>query len=648
MDPTAPPSHRAQPVCTAWGVPWPSDDELRADAETAWAVEVGLIDPDVRGAGAIGDEPWALVDPAPPENGSPLTQTRSENAAPSPGEPVPAEAGPEALLRELEHQARARQRATAEEYRLIRLVLEQSATDPVPWVGSDPTLDMAWTDSRGRTTAAVRRDRRDMAERAAVAEIATRLLLSEQTVRIRAAHADVLQTRCPDVWAAFAEGRISERHAVDSARLATSLPEADASTTAASIASSDESGFGSGEDPSAPDDLVAGGPAGSTEAVPSADSPFEEHESWRAFDEGALDRALRLPPARFAVAARSLRERVHSESLEARHQRATRDRGVWLTAELDGMATLSALLPADRASAAMARVDRAARHLRVAPDEERTLAQLRADVFADFLTTPPASAATSASESHASVTGGSVTGGPVSGGSATCTSAGGGRAAGGPETCVSVAGGASAGSSAGGGAATGGPEAGGMSSCGSVAGGSPARASGAGASPIPATPASTRRAAVVITVPALTLLGAGAEPAVLDGYGPIDLDTARRLAGEATSWVRVLTHPLTDVPLALDRTTYRVPTALRRWLGVTSPTCTFPGCGRSARDYDLDHLSAWIDGGRTDDDNLAPECRHHHRLRHESRWHPSRDPDTGDLRWTSPLGAQIAEDPPPF
>lgn len=593
MDLTAPPSHRPQPVCTAWGVPWPSDEVLRSDAETAWAFEVGLIDPDVRGAGAIADDLWALVDPAPPENGRSLTQTRSEDAAPSPGEPVPVEVGPEALLRELEHQARLRQRATAEEYRLILLVLEQSATDPVPWVGPDPTLDMAWTDSRGRTTAVVRRDRRDMAERAAVAEIATRLRLSEQTVRIRAAHADVLQTRCPDVWTAFAEGRISERHAVDSARLATSLPAAEVFTTAMPTASPDESGLSSGDVPSAGDDLVTGGPTGSTESTPSSDPLSDEHESWRAFDEGALDRALRLPPARFAVAARSLRERVHSESLEARHRRATRDRGVWLTAELDGMATLSALLPADRASDAMARVDRAARHLRIAPDEKRTLAQLRADVFAGFLTTPPASGATSASETHASVTGGPVTGGSTAGGSST-------------------------------------------------------RASGIGASPIPATPASTRRAAVVITVPALTLLGAGAEPAVLDGYGPIDLDTARRLAGEAISWVRVLTHPLTGVPLALDRTTYRVPTALRRWLGVTSPTCTFPGCGRSARDCDLDHLSAWIDGGRTDDNNLAPECRHHHRLRHESRWHPSRDPDTGDLRWTSPLGAQIAEDPPPF
>lgn len=112
--------------------------------------------------------------------------------------------------------------------------------------------------------------------------------------------------------------------------------------------------------------------------------------------------------------------------------------------------------------------------------------------------------------------------------------------------------------------------------------------------------------------------------------------------------MRVLTNPLTGAALALDRSTYRVPTALRRWLGVTSPVCVFPGCGRPARDCDLDHLIAWSEGGVTDDDNLAPECRHHHRLRHETRWHPSRAPDTGEVRWMSPLGAEIEEDPPPF
>jgi len=622
-----------------------------------WAIERGLDDPDPFSdpiSGAIGSADLAGEVGVAPE----LTPTE--------------------LLEQLTQQVRERHRATAAEYRLIGLLLRAAAADPVPWVGPDPTLDVEWSDSRRRTVAAVRRDRRDMAERAVVAEIATRLRLSEQTVRTRAAHAEMLQSRCPEVWTAFADGLLSERHAVESARLATSLPdEAPAESTV-------------GCDDPVPDaeqsEVLAEGLLAGVTSVPepsanaSDDRPSapEAHESWRAFDEGALDRALRLPPARFTVAARALRERVHSESLEARHRRAARDRGVWLTPELDGMATLTALLPADRAHAALTCVDRIARHLRVAPDEERTLAQLRADAVADLLISgAPTSVGAFAGEALFT---------PSAPASAAAPAVAGTRAAAhsGPAEGVAPAAGAwsiegvapAGGSRSGSGAPTG---AGARSASGArptggapPAAGAPPSASGpvvAGAHSVDdgyapgevggglarETPPSTssaarpdRRPTVVVTVPALTLLGAGTEPATLDEYGPIDLDTARRLAGEASSWVRVLTHPLTGAPLALDRSTYRVPTALRRWLGVTSPTCVFPGCARPARDCDLDHLTAWSDGGATDDDNLAPECRHHHRLRHESRWAPSRAPDTGEMRWTSPLGAEIAEDPPPF
>jgi hypothetical protein len=150
-----------------------------------------------------------------------------------------------------------------------------------------------------------------------------------------------------------------------------------------------------------------------------------------------------------------------------------------------------------------------------------------------------------------------------------------------------------------------------------------------------------------VTIPALALLGHGTQSATLDGYGPIDLDTARRLADEATSWVRLLSDPIDGTPLALDRKTYRVSVALRRWLGVTSPTCVFPGCGRAAADCDIDHRDAWAEGGTTDHDNLDPTCRHHHRLKHESGWMPASTPDAG-LTWTSPLGGSYAADPPPF
>ena len=635
MDTMAPSKGRSGPVSSGWGVPWPSDEDLSADAATAWAIDVGLVDPHPFGDGATGaaDEDGAWL----------LTST------------------PAHLLGELEHHVRERHRATAAEYRLLRLLLDEAVADPEPWVGPDPTLDIAWTDPRRRTVAAVRRDRRDMAARAVIAEIATRLRLSEQTVRTRAAHAETLQSRCPEIWNAFVEGTISERHAVESARLATSLPDEPESSPADEPESPPTGPTGA--------DGPAPGPDGSTllpdvllddtAMVPDAPTPASgeptpdsgdparassEHESWRAFDAGALDRALRLPPARFSVSARALRERVHRESLQTRHRRAARDRGVWLAAELDGMATLTALLPADRAHDALAHVDRAARHLRVAPDEERTLAQLRADAFADLLTRSTGGAGSRAGTGsiHRAEERPASAGGRTGDGASFAVPNTAVPAAAVPAAAVSTAAVPAAVVPA---AAP--PAAAPPTAAVSTAATPTATTPTAASPPTPSAPAD-RRASIVITVPALTLLGAGDEPARLDGYGPIDLDTARRLAGEATSWVRILTHPVTGVPLALDRSTYRVPTALRRWLGVTSPTCVFPGCGRPARECDLDHLAAWSAGGVTDDDNLAPECRHHHRIRHETRWNPSRDPDTGDLRWTSPLGAQIAEDPPPF
>ncbi|MCR2678846.1 hypothetical protein NSP03_24390, partial [Salmonella enterica] len=52
--------------------------------------------------------------------------------------------------------------------------------------------------------------------------------------------------------------------------------------------------------------------------------------------------------------------------------------------------------------------------------------------------------------------------------------------------------------------------------------------------------------------------------AELDGMIPIDPATARRLAGAASGWDRVLTHPISGALLAVDR--YRPSEDLRRHL----------------------------------------------------------------------------------
>jgi len=74
------------------------------------------------------------------------------------------------------------------------------------------------------------------------------------------------------------------------------------------------------------------------------------------------------------------------------------------------------------------------------------------------------------------------------------------------------------------------------------------------------------RGNVYVTVPVLTLLGHSEEPGTLEGFGPIDPDTARRLAGTATSFTRILVHPETGAVLSVGRTKYQVPTDLKTWL----------------------------------------------------------------------------------
>jgi hypothetical protein len=146
-------------------------------------------------------------------------------------------------------------------------------------------------------------------------------------------------------------------------------------------------------------------------------------------------------------------------------------------------------------------------------------------------------------------------------------------------------------------------------------------------------------AQVLVTVPVLSLLGAGAEPAVLDGYGPVPAGMARRLVADgASSFLRVLTDPRGGAPLEIGRTSYRIPKAMRQWLRLRDGRCPFPGCNNHSLDNEADHLLAWSDGGGTGVSNLGQPCRKHHRLKHATRWKPveaSRDKPPG---WTSPAG----------
>jgi Domain of unknown function (DUF222) len=88
-----------------------------------------------------------------------------------------------------------------------------------------------------------------------------------------------------------------------------------------------------------------------------------------------------MPAYRFRRKARIWRERHHPDSIEKRHAKGVQDRCLEYTPEQDGMARVSAYLPADQAAAIWNRITAIARGLQ-GPHEDRTLTHLRVDVFA--------------------------------------------------------------------------------------------------------------------------------------------------------------------------------------------------------------------------------------------------------------------------
>ncbi len=88
-------------------------------------------------------------------------------------------------------------------------------------------------------------------------------------------------------------------------------------------------------------------------------------------------------------------------------------------------------------------------------------------------------------------------------------------------------------------------------------------------------------------------------------------------------------HALEDyVPNKLDRAVVEA----------ANPTCVHPHCRRRARRCDCDHVKAWDSGGVTCPKcNLAPLCRHHHRLKTHAGWRYWKlAPDT--YLWIDPHG----------
>ncbi|GAA5229907.1 HNH endonuclease signature motif containing protein [Arthrobacter cryoconiti] len=168
-------------------------------------------------------------------------------------------------------------------------------------------------------------------------------------------------------------------------------------------------------------------------------------------------------------------------------------------------------------------------------------------------------------------------------------------------------------------------------------------------------------AQIIITVPFLGLLGLTNEPAELVGHGPIDEETARKLLGSTGSFLRILTDPVTNIPLPdTPPKRYKLRRSEKTLLRALNESCSFPNCTNHALDTETDHVVAFHTGGATTLANASPECKRHHALKHfrddkdsHGRYRMDRGPDRigiklrgwkpslaadGRVGWTSPTG----------
>ena len=161
------------------------------------------------------------------------------------------------------------------------------------------------------------------------------------------------------------------------------------------------------------------------------------------------------------------------------------------------------------------------------------------------------------------------------------------------------------------------------------------------------TTSSAPRADLDIRVDLTTLMRLDDEPADVAGYGPVVADIARSLAEAARGarWTATVTDPTSRRPIVTSPVRRRPTTMQARIVRSTHPTCVFPGCRMPAVDCDLDHTRPWSTGGATDEQNLAPLCRHDHRIKTETGWTYTMG-ETGPT-WHSRLGGVYQRGRPP-
>ncbi|SDT01066.1 HNH endonuclease [Brevibacterium sandarakinum] len=112
---------------------------------------------------------------------------------------------------------------------------------------------------------------------------------------------------------------------------------------------------------------------------------------------------------------------------------------------------------------------------------------------------------------------------------------------------------------------------------------------------------------------------------MLPDGSPLPADMARRLAGYASTWTRILTDPATGTPLDAKATSYTIPNSIRQPLAAQWMNCTMPGCTRRAESTEVDHIDPFDrnspeSGGLTRFGNLHNLCKRHHQAKTDRKF----------------------------
>ncbi len=153
---------------------------------------------------------------------------------------------------------------------------------------------------------------------------------------------------------------------------------------------------------------------------------------------------------------------------------------------------------------------------------------------------------------------------------------------------------------------------------------------------------------VVAHVPLAALVDDDGEGSTLAGElerdGLISTETVRRIACDATVAIGVdddVGHTM------YEGRARRTPSdAQRREVMRRDRHCRFPGCS-NVTFTNVHHIVAWKPGGRTDLDNLALLCLHHHHLVHSAGWEMTGNANE-ELTFTGPKGRAMTSRPSPL